>query len=63
LADTENKLQASRRFYNSNILANNNKIEQFPSNIIGRLFGFKEADFFKLDESEQAARQPVKVSF
>ncbi|MDR2860491.1 MAG: LemA family protein [Elusimicrobiota bacterium] len=63
IADTENKIQASRRFYNSNVLANNTKLEQFPSNIIGNMFGFKTAEFFKLDESESAAKQPVKVSF
>jgi len=63
LTDTENKIQASRRFYNSNVLAINTKLEMFPSNIIGRTFGFEKQEFFKLDESEQAARQPVKVSF
>ncbi|MCL2485590.1 MAG: LemA family protein, partial [Endomicrobia bacterium] len=63
LTDTENKIQASRRFYNSNVLAMNTKLEMFPSNIIGNMFGFKKEEFFKLDESEQAAKQPVKVSF
>lgn len=63
LTDTENKIQASRRFYNSNVLALNTKLEMFPSNIIGNIFGFSKQDFFKLDENEQAARNPVKVSF
>ncbi|AKL98278.1 LemA family protein [Endomicrobium proavitum] len=63
LTDTENKLQAARRFYNSNVLALNTKLEMFPSNIIGNAFGFKAQEFFKLDETEQAAKQPVKVSF
>ncbi|MDR3195883.1 MAG: LemA family protein [Endomicrobium sp.] len=63
LADTENKIQASRRFYNSNIVSINTKLEMFPSNIIGRAFGFTKKEFFKLDESEQEARKPVKVSF
>ncbi len=63
LTDTENKIQASRRFYNSNVLAINTKLEMFPSNIVGRMFNFEKQEFFKLDESEQAARQPVKVSF
>lgn len=63
LTDTENKIQASRRFYNSNVLAINTKLEMFPSNIVGNMFGFKKQDFFKLDENEQAARQPVKISF
>jgi LemA protein len=63
LTDTENKIQASRRFYNSNVLAINTKLEMFPSNIVGRMFGFQKQEFFKLDESEQAAKQPVKISF
>lgn len=63
LTDTENKIQASRRFYNSNVLALNTKLEMFPSNIIGNMFGFSKQEFFKLDESEQAAKNPVKVSF
>jgi LemA protein len=63
LTDTENKIQASRRFYNSNILAMNTKLEMFPSNLIGNTFGFTKQEFFKLDESEQEARKPVKVSF
>jgi len=63
LADTENKIQAGRRFYNSNVLALNTKLEKFPSNIVGNMFGFKAGEFFKLDENEQAATQPVKVSF
>ena len=63
LTDTENKIQASRRFYNSNVLAINTKLEMFPSNIIGKMFGFQKQDFFKLDENEQAAKQAVKISF
>ncbi|MCL2144461.1 MAG: LemA family protein [Endomicrobia bacterium] len=63
LTDTENKIQASRRFYNSNVLAINTKLEMFPSNIIGKMFGFMKQEFFKLDENEQAARQAVKISF
>jgi len=63
LTDTENKIQASRRFYNSNVLAINTKLEKFPASIIGKGFGFEKQEFFKLDENEQAAKQPVKVSF
>src|SRR3989344_5796927 len=40
LTDTENKIQASRRFYNGNVLEINNKIESFPTNIIAGIFGF-----------------------
>ncbi|MDR1087069.1 MAG: LemA family protein [Endomicrobium sp.] len=63
LIDTENKIQSSRRFYNSNILALNTKLEMFPSNVIGSTFGFTKQEFFKLTDNEQEARQPVKVSF
>ncbi len=60
LTDTENKIQASRRFYNSTIMALNTKIEVFPSNIIAGNFGFSKKDYFEIEESE---REPVKVSF
>ena len=63
LTDTENKIQASRRFYNSNVLSLNTKLDMFPSNAIGRAFEFTKQEFFKLDEYEQEARKPVKVSF
>ncbi len=61
LSDTENKIQASRRFYNSNVLILNTKIEQFPTNIIASMFGFKQAEFFQLEN--KAEKEPVKVSF
>ena len=61
LTDTEDKMQAARRFYNGNVMTLNTKVEQFPSNIIAGLFNFKQAEFFKLDEIDEAARQPVKV--
>ena len=63
LSDTENKIQAARRFYNSVVQELKNALEQFPSNIIGSTFGFKPSDFFALAENEQAAKDPVKVSF
>lgn len=63
LSDTENKLQAARRFYNSVVQDLNVAIQSFPSNIIGSSFGFKLADFFELGEGEEAAKQPVKVAF
>ena len=61
LSDTENKIQAARRFYNTNVLALNNKTEQFPTNVVAGMFSFSKAEFFEL--SEAAAREPVKVSF
>lgn len=61
LSDTENKIQAARRFYNSVVQDLQTALESFPSNIIGSTFGFKPRDFFALEEA--AAREPVKVSF
>ena len=61
LSDTENKIQAARRFYNTNVLALNNKTEQFPTNVVAGMFSFSKAEFFEL--SSDAERQPVKVSF
>ncbi len=64
LTDTEDKIKASRRFYNTNVLALNNKIEMFPSNIIAAQFKFNKAEFFELDDDEkQAAQKPVAVKF
>lgn len=63
LSDTENKIQASRRFYNSNVVAYNTKIATVPSNIIAGAFSFIEEKFFELEEGEQAAKQPVEVKF
>ena len=63
LSDTENKIQAARRFYNSTVMALNTGLEQFPGNIVGGMFKFAPREFFELEEGEQAARQPVKVAF
>jgi LemA protein len=63
LSDTENKIQASRRFYNTNVRDLNTAIESFPGNIIANFFRFEPREFFELAENEGAAREPVKVSF
>ncbi len=63
LTDTENKIQASRRFYNGTVRDFNTKIEQVPTNLVAGVFGFKIRDFFELAEGEEAAREPVKVDF
>lgn len=63
LTDTENKIQAARRFYNGNVRDLKIALQSFPSNIIGSTFNFKEEAFFELSEAESAAREPVKVSF
>ena len=46
LTDTENKIQASRRFYNGNVRDFNTKVQVFPTNIIANMLGFKQAEFF-----------------
>lgn len=61
LADTENKVQAARRFYNGNVRDLNIATESFPSNIVARLFGFKLAEFFELEN--EGERKPVEVKF
>jgi len=64
ITDTEDKIQASRRFYNSTVLTFNNRTETFPSNVIAGMFNFKKLAFFELDESERAAvSRPVRVQF
>ncbi len=63
LSDTENKIQAARRFYNGNVRDLNTKIASFPSNIIASSFHFMPMEFFQLAEGEQAARNPVEVKF
>ena len=60
LTDTENKIQASRRFYNANVRDLNTKIETFPSNVIARMLNFTKREFFAADEAE---RENVKVQF
>ena len=62
LSDTENKIQASRRFYNSIVRDFGIALHSFPSNIIGSLFGFTNREFFELDE-QAVERENVKVSF
>lgn len=61
LTDTEDKIQAARRFYNSNVVVLNNKIEQFPTNVIAGMFGFAKEKFFEL--GAESEREPVKVAF
>ena len=63
LSDTENKIQAARRFYNTNVRDLNTMVETFPPNIIAGIFNFSKMEFFELAESESAAKEPVKVSF
>ena len=61
LRDTEDKVQAARRFYNTNVRDLNIKIESFPSSIVAGLFRFAKMDFFETEEV--AVKEPVKVQF
>ncbi len=61
LSDTENKIQAARRFYNTNVRDLNIKIESFPNSIIAKVFNFSNMEFFELEAA--AARNPVEVKF
>ena len=63
LSDTENKIQAARRFYNGNVRDLNTSIESFPNNVIAEFFHFEPREFFELGEREGAAREPVAVKF
>lgn len=62
LADTENKIQAARRFYNGNVRDYNTKLEVFPSNMIAGMFHFTKSDFFDIDDNGPES-QPVEVKF
>ncbi|MBL8823405.1 MAG: LemA family protein [Planctomycetia bacterium] len=60
LTNTENRIQAARRFYNGNIKDSNSLVRQFPSNLLARWFGFSESAFFEVESALE--RQPVQVS-
>lgn len=62
LADTENKIQAARRFYNSNVLDLNTGVQSFPGNVIAGMFKFTKKEFFDLADND-AAQNPVEVKF
>jgi LemA protein len=62
LSDTENKIQASRRFYNGQVRDLNTKAEHFPSNIVAGMFSFTKMDFFDIGDND-AAQNPVEVKF
>ena len=61
LVDTEDKIQAARRFYNTSVRDFNTKIEQFPAKVIAQFFKFSAKEFFELEG--EAERKPVEVSF
>ncbi len=63
LEDTENKIQAARRFYNTNVRDLNIRIDVFPASIISSMFHFQKMEFFQLGEADAAAKEPVEVKF
>ncbi len=63
LTDTEDKIQAARRFYNGTVMALNTAEQTFPTNLIAGSFGFGPMDLFQLGAADEAAREPVKVQF
>ena len=60
LSDTENKIQAARRFYNTMVMSLNTKVQSFPTNLVAKPLGFQEEKFFEAEASE---KEPVKVKF
>jgi LemA protein len=63
LSDTENKIQAARRFYNGQVRDFNTNLQTFPTNLVAGWFSFSAKQFFELDEAQAAAREPVAVKF
>jgi len=61
LTDTEDKIQAARRFYNGNVRDYNSKLQTFPSNLFASMFGFSAKTFF--DDSNKDIQNPVNVQF
>ena len=62
LVDTEDKIQASRRFYNGGVRDLNTKIQVFPNNIFAGMLGFKKKEFFEVEDMASVA-EPVQVKF
>jgi len=60
LSDTENKIQASRRFYNGNVRDFNTKLQVFPTNMVGNVLGFKKYEFFEVANDSERAAPEVK---
>lgn len=62
LTDTEDHIQMARRYYNGCVRELNTLIESFPSVLVAKPFGFKQASYFALDSADQAAAPQVKLS-
>jgi len=58
LTNTEDRIQAARRFYNNNVRAYNTRVQSFPSNAIAGMFHFQEQQYFEIDEAVARAGAP-----
>jgi LemA protein len=63
LANTEDRLQTARRFYNANVREYNRRVQSVPSNIIAGMFNFEEEEFFEVEEALRGDEGVPKVSF
>lgn len=61
LSNTEDRIQAARRFYNANVRDFNTRIEVFPSNLVAGLFGFKQEEFFEIQSAVERAAPDVRM--
>ncbi len=60
LSGTESKIAYSRQFYNDSVMTYNTSTQTFPSNVLAGMFGFKEREYFEIEE---VAKEPVQVKF
>jgi LemA protein len=64
LATTEDRIQTSRRFYNANVREYNERVQSVPSNVIASMFGFREEEYFEIEEADRATlEQAPRVDF
>jgi LemA protein len=64
LSNTEDRIQVSRRFYNANVREYNERVQSVPTNVIASMFGFKEEEFFEIEEADRATlEQAPRVDF
>ena len=59
LVNTEDRIQAARRFYNANVRDYNRRVESVPSNLMARIGGFERADYFEIDETVRSSPPPA----
>lgn len=61
LVETEDRIQAARRFYNANVRDYNNRCEMFPTNLLARTFDFQPAEFFEIESAVELAVPQVNL--